>query len=73
MPKCISQAVHILMGCSEDDDNEVKTISHQTLRELSESLSSNLYASLIQQLEEKFYSVISSLPRIFNRRGSHRE
>lgn len=69
MPKCISQTVHILIGCSEDTDAEVKSLAQETLNQLSEDFSSDLYVSLIENLEERFYGVISTLPRIFNRKG----
>lgn len=69
MPKCVSQAVHILIACSEDRDNEVKSLSEKMLKELSEQFSSDFNAPLIQNLEENFYNIISTLPRIFNRQG----
>lgn len=65
MPKCISHAVHILIGCSEDVEEEVRSLARETLQELSENLTSDLY----ENLEEKFYATINTLPRIFNRKG----
>lgn len=70
MPKCISHAVHILIGCSEDDNGEIQNLSRETLKDLSTKLSSELSGPLIENLEEKFYSVVSTLPRIFNRKGN---
>lgn len=69
MPKCICHCVHILLACSEDVDDEVRNLSGEMLKELSEGMSSGLYESLIGNLEEKFYNVVSALPRIFNRQG----
>lgn len=69
MPKCIGHVVHILIGCSEDADEKVRELAQKTLQELSESFSSDLHGQLVENLEEKFYGVVSTLPRIFNRKG----
>lgn len=69
MPKCISHTVHILIGCSEDVDDEIKQLSEAALDKLSESFSSDSQVMLIENLEKKLHDIVSTMPRIFNRKG----
>lgn len=69
IPKSTSFIVHILIALSQDSEIEINSLCSTVLDDLAEKFSSDSYIYLMQNLEEKFYDVVNSLPRTFNRKG----
>ncbi|XP_063909733.1 TELO2-interacting protein 1 homolog isoform X2 [Zophobas morio] len=66
MPTSISHVIDIIIILSEDCDSFVSQKSKSVLDDLSQKLVTNEYKALLDNLEESFYGVVTSMPRKFN-------
>ncbi|XP_008201481.1 TELO2-interacting protein 1 homolog [Tribolium castaneum] len=66
MPTSSSHLIDSVVVLSEDGDDSVSRRSKQILEELSVKLSRSEFKTLLDDLEESFYTVVASIPRKFN-------
>jgi hypothetical protein len=66
MPTSVGHLVDIVISLSEDADVSVSDKNKQILEDLSSKLTRNEFKSLLDNLEESFYGVVTSMPRKFN-------
>ena len=66
MPTSISHVIDIIIILSEDCDSCISQKSKSVLNDLSKKLVTNEYKALLDNLEESFYGVVTSMPRKFN-------
>ncbi|XP_044259185.1 TELO2-interacting protein 1 homolog [Tribolium madens] len=66
MPTSITHLIDIIIILSEDSDDAIAQRSKQILEDLSIKLTRSEFKSLLDNLEESFYSVVASIPRKFN-------
>lgn len=69
MPTSITCLIDIVIILSEDDDDSVSVKSKQVLGHLSCKLPRDEFKSLLDNLEENFYTILTSIPRKFNAVG----
>ncbi|KAF5286602.1 hypothetical protein FQR65_LT12511 [Abscondita terminalis] len=66
IPISVSKAVEMLIKLSEDEDSEVSKTCKVGLKAFCESFSPVTYKSLLESLEEQFFTSLTAVPRIFN-------
>ncbi|KAF5286843.1 hypothetical protein FQA39_LY00376 [Lamprigera yunnana] len=66
IPITVSKATEILLILSEDDDKNVSNTSKVELTMFCDKLSGIAFKSLLENLEERFFASLTSIPRIFN-------
>jgi hypothetical protein len=66
MPTSVGHLVDIVISLSEDTDVSVSDKNKQILEDLSSKLTRSEFKSLLDNLEESFYGVVTSMPRKFN-------
>lgn len=66
-PKSLVNIIEIVMILSEDEDEGVSLVCQKMLVDLTEIVSE----TVLENSEENFYKVISTLPRIFNSIGKN--
>lgn len=69
IPKTVCNLIELIIAMSEQEDNEIASLNQVFLERLSDKVSSNMFPTLFETLEEGFLNGIIRLPRQMNSTG----